>query len=210
MFKYVISIFLVLFSSMTLAEDFVPGKDYIVLKTNEKIDNKKIVITEFFSYGCPWCYKLEPSLNKWVAEQGNKISYNRVPVVFNKDWEIYAKAYYTAEALTISSQLTPALFKAILTERKPLNTSQAMIDFFVKHGVDAATAQSAFQHSPSIDIELENSKRRMAEYQVSAVPALVINNQYKTDLQMAKTEERLFAIAEYLLNKSASEEKAAG
>ena len=42
----------------------------------------------------------------------------------------------------------------------------------------------------------------MATYQVRAVPAFVINNQYKTDLQMAKTEERLFAILDFLLGKA--------
>lgn len=202
MFKYVFSIVCLLVSFTSFAEEFVAGKDYVILKSSEKGATNKASVIEFFSYGCPWCYKLEPSLNKWVESQGSKIDYKRVPVTFNKDWEIYAKAYYTAQALTLNSQLTPALFKAILKDRKSLNTAQAMIDFFVSHGVDTATAQSAFTHSPSIEIEMENGKRQMAEYQVSAVPALVINNQYKTDLQMAKSEERLFKIAEYLVNKS--------
>nr|WP_277619290.1 hypothetical protein [Legionella norrlandica] len=43
----------------------------------------------------------------------------------------------------------------------------------------------------------------MAHYQINAVPAFVVNNKYKTDLQMAGSEERLFEILDYLIRKSA-------
>lgn len=45
----------------------------------------------------------------------------------------------------------------------------------------------------------------MARYQINAIPAMVVNNQFKTDLQMAQTEERLFAIMDYLVTKAGKE-----
>ena len=207
MLKHILSIMLVLVSTMTFAEDFVEGKDYMVIKAGENPVSSKdsVTVTEFFSYGCPWCYKLEPALNQWVKQQDTKISYNRVPVVFNKDWEYYAKAYYAAQALGQGSKLNPALFKAILDDKRSLNSTQAMIDFFVSQGVDASTAQSAFQNSTAIEMEVDASKRQMAQFQISGVPALVVNNQFKTDLQMAKSQERLFAILDFLINKAHKE-----
>ncbi len=203
MLKYVLSILLVLAPVMTFAEDFVAGKDYVIIQTSEKpaTDKNKVTVTEFFSYGCPWCYRLEPALNQWVTQQGTKIAYNRVPVVFNQDWEYYAKAYYAAQALAQGSKLTPALFKAVLDDKRALNSTQAMIEFFISQGVNAATAQSAFQSSPAIDLEVDVGKRKMAQYQISGVPALIVNNQFKTDLQMAKTQERLFTILDFLISK---------
>ncbi|AHE65744.1 thiol:disulfide interchange protein DsbA/DsbL [Legionella oakridgensis] len=210
MLKQIFSmIFLFIISTMTFAEEFIAGKDYVVIKDPEPVSSSAntVVVTEYFSYGCPWCYRLEPELNRWVNAQGKAISYDKIPVIFNKDWEYYAKAYYTAKALDLGMQLSPVLFNAILKEKQSLNSDQAMIDFFASHGVDAKIASSAFMHSPSIDLEINDSKRQMARYQIAAVPALIVNNQYKTDLQMAKSEERLFAILDFLVNKSGKEHR---
>jgi thiol:disulfide interchange protein DsbA len=43
----------------------------------------------------------------------------------------------------------------------------------------------------------------VAQYHINAVPAFVVQHSFKTDLQMAKTEDRLFAILDYLSKKSA-------
>lgn len=140
MLKKMLFVLLFSFSMTAFAEDFVAGKDYVILKDSGQTHSNDVTVTEFFSYGCPWCYRIESGLNKWVEKQGSNIAYNKVPVVFNKNWEFYAKAYYTAEVLGLSSKLSPLLFKAVLEEKHPLNTNQAMIDFFTQQGVDAATA----------------------------------------------------------------------
>lgn len=206
MFKSILTTLLLLTPLITNASEFVAGKDYVILKhvkTTNAQQNAEVHVTEFFSYGCPWCYQLEPELNKWVDQKKPTIFFNKVPVVFNKSWKQYAKAFYTAQALDIEPQLAPDLFKAILKEHQPLNDTQAMIDFFVKHGVDAQTAKSAFKYSPSIEMEVNDSKNKMVSYQINAVPALVVNERYKTDMQMAKTEKRLFEILDFLVNKAA-------
>jgi thiol:disulfide interchange protein DsbA len=78
-----------------------------------------------------------------------------------------------------------------------------MTDFFVAHGVDREIAKSAFGNSPSIDAQVSNGMALMAQYQISAVPAFVVNHHYKTDLQMAESPERLFEILNFLLKKPA-------
>lgn len=210
MFKYAFSIFLFLFAITGFAEDFVAGKDYVVLHASGTTDKAPsgVVVNEYFSYGCPWCFKLEPALTAWVKQQGNKIAFSRVPVVFNKDWEFYAKAYYTADALQVEPKLTPDLFKAILTDKQTLNSDQAMIAFFKQRGVDESTVSSAFLNSPSIELDVSNSKRMMGMYQITAVPTLIVNNKYKTDLQLAKDQDRLFAIMNFLVAKAGNEPKA--
>ncbi|KTD32599.1 thiol:disulfide interchange protein DsbA/DsbL [Legionella israelensis] len=193
-------VFFLIFPSLTFAETFIAGKDYQVISSHGGKRAQPEVV-EFFSYGCPWCYRIEKPLNEWLKSEGKKVAFKRVPVVFNKEWENYAKAYYTAQALSMTDKLTPLLFKAIQEERH-LSTRQKMIDFFVKHGVNPQVAQSAFEHSPSIDLHVKNATQLMAQYQINAVPAFVIDKRYKTDLQMAKSPERLFLILNYLLHKS--------
>jgi thiol:disulfide interchange protein DsbA len=208
MFRYVVSLLLLCVSFTCGAEEFVAGKDFIILHEAASLDKPKgaVVVKEYFSYACPWCFKLEPALVSWVTKQGTKIEFSKTPVVFNKDWEYYAKAFYTAQALQMEPQLTPILFKAILEDKQKLNSNQAMIDFFKSHGVDENTATSAFLHSPSIELDISASKRQMGLYQIAAVPALIVGNKYKTDLQMAENQERLFAIMDFLVAKASNDE----
>lgn len=200
--KKLISMLLIL-PSLVMAAEFVEGKDYQVVSGAQVEQTKGPLITEFFSYGCPWCYRIESPLAQWSHNLNKNAMLTKVPVVFKSDWDLYAKAYYTAKTLAMTGKLTPLLFKAIQEDKKPLNSKQAMIQFFASQGVDREIAKSAFESSPTIDMKVKNGMELMVHYQINAVPAFVVNNKYKTDLQMAGSPERLFEIMNYLLRKSA-------
>ncbi|CEG55658.1 thiol:disulfide interchange protein DsbA/DsbL [Legionella fallonii] len=202
MLKKIIGLIFLL-PALALAAPFIEGKDYQLVSNPQPIENrnKTPMVTEFFSYGCPWCYRLETPLNEWVGKMGKNVQLERVPVVFKPDWELYAKAYYTAKTLAMSDKLNPLLFKTIQDDKKPLNTKQSMIDFFISQGVDREIAKSAFENSSTIDMRVSNGMNLMARYQINAVPAFVVNNKYKTDLQMAGSPERLFQILDYLMKQ---------
>ena len=200
MLKKLLGLFLC-FPLIAWSADFVEGKDYQIIANPMADVAKTPGVTEFFSYGCPWCYKIEPTLNEWSQKVGKSVTLNRVPVVFKPDWELYAKAFYTAKTLALSNKLSPLLFKAIQDEKKNLNTPQAMINFFAAQGVDREIAKSAFENSSTIEMKVKEGMKMMAQYQINAVPAFVINNKYKTDLQMAGSPERLVQIMDYLVRK---------
>lgn len=195
---------LFLLPAIAFAAEFTEGKDYQVINNPQVQPNKgKIpVVTEFFSYGCPWCFKIDAPFNGWTAKMGKNIQIEHVPVVFKPDWELYAKAYYTAKTLAMADKLSPLLFKAIQVDKNPLTSKQSMIDFFIRNGVDKEISKSAFENSPSIDMRVQTGMTLMANYQINGVPAFVVNNKYKTDLQMAGGQERLFQILDYLIKKS--------
>jgi thiol:disulfide interchange protein DsbA len=195
---------LLLIPSLAFSADFIEGKDYqVVAAAPMETNSPAPTVTEFFSYGCPSCYRIDAPLNQWIGTLKNKAAVERAPVVFKPDWELYAKAYYTAKALALTTKLSPLLFKAIQDEKNPLNSTPNMINFFVAQGVDKEIAKSAFENSPTIDLQVKKGMELMAHYQINGVPAFVINNKYKTDLQMAGSPERLFEIMNYLLKKSA-------
>ncbi|WP_028389425.1 thiol:disulfide interchange protein DsbA/DsbL [Legionella fairfieldensis] len=202
MLKRLLSILILLLPLTGFADHFTAGKDYEIISSTEAKNNNKVTITEFFSYGCPWCYRIEPALMNWVKQQGEIIQFSRIPVVFNKDWVFYAKAYYTTHLLNRETTLNSLLFKTIQEEKQAMNSNQAMINFFVAQGIDQATAKSAFENSTTIDMQIKEGTSLMSRYHVNGVPAIVINGQYKTDLQMAQNEARLFKILDFLVAKS--------
>ena len=204
MLKYMGAFLLFCVSLMSHGAEFIAGQDFEVIDSNQTRtpSASSISVTEFFSFGCPWCYRLEPVLEHWVKQQGATIQFKKIPVVFHPDWDFYAKAYYAAQALSMNATLNPALFKAILDDKKSLKSNQDMIDFFVKNGVERGMAESAFNNSPSIELDVKEGTALMGQYHINAVPAIVVNQQFRTDLQMAKTEARLLAILDFLIAKS--------
>ena len=203
MIKKLVSLFLLVLPLFTYAENFVEGKDYIRLPQTAAETSPQKSIIEFFSYGCPWCYKLEPAINKWRKSLPKTVEFSRVPVVFERGWDIYAKAYYTAKTLKILDTMTPKLFDAIQEKNQRLHTNQQMIDFFIKEGVKKEIADNAFGNSPTIHAQVKQGMQLMHRFGISSVPTLVINQTYRVDLQTAQgSEERLLKIMNYLLNKS--------
>lgn len=183
------------------AETFVPGTDYQIVSEKPLAPAGKVNVTEFFSYGCPWCYRLDTPLNLWVKQHEHQINFSRVPVVFHKEWETYAKAFYTLQQLHLESQLSPALFKAIAEKPQAYTQDDTMIALLTAQGVDKATATSAFTHSLTLEMALKEGNLSMARYYINAVPAFVVNGMYKTDLQMAKNQTRLFEILDFLITE---------
>lgn len=195
---------LCLLPAIVFAEDFKQGTDYQRIQstaTTSPNNSGKVVVNEFFSYGCPWCYKLEPLVVKWSTHLSDNVAFSKVPVVFEKGWDYYAKAYYLAQSLDMVRKVSPILFDAIQNKKEKLKNNQAMIDFFVAQGVSKAMAESAFESSPTIDSMVRQGTQLMQNYRIYGVPAMVIGGQYKTDLRMAKSNERLLKITDYLIAK---------
>ena len=201
--KYMMFLGLFLLSSVSMSADFVEGKDYEVLKAGNELayTGGPVTVAEFFSYGCPWCFRLEGSLSQWVMKQGSAIDFSKVPVVFNKNWEYYARAYYIIQSLSLSQTVSHDLFKAIIDDKEPLYNDKAMVLFFMRHGVKSSITDSALAHSPSIELKLKADQALMAQYQINVIPNIVIQARYKTNLQMAKTEAHLFEVLDYLVAK---------
>jgi thiol:disulfide interchange protein DsbA len=201
MFKKFLALLLLL-PTLALAASFVEGKDFqIVQNPSANAASKQPLIEEFFSYGCPWCFKIEATIEPWISSLGDNVKFERIPVVFKPSWDLYAKAYYTAKILALSDKLNPLLFKTIQVEKNPLESKQSMINFFVAQGVDKEVAKSAFENSPTIDMHVQSGMKLMSIYQINAIPAFVVNQKYKTDLQMAGSPQRLLEILNYLARK---------
>lgn len=185
------------------AEEFIAGKDYEIVQQSRPSSLKanKVSVVEFFSYGCPWCYHLDSALMEWVTQHKERIQFSRIPVVFNKNWIFYAKAYHTLHLLGLEKKLNTVLFHAIQDENRSLMSDSAMIDFLMAQGVDKNLVTSAFEHSTTMDMQIQEDMQAMTQFHISGIPAVVINNQYKLDLKMAQNQERFFKILNFLISK---------
>jgi protein dithiol oxidoreductase (disulfide-forming) len=166
--------------SSASAIDMVEGKQYTRLKNVLPAEKgKKIEVIEFFSYGCPHCNDLEPFLQDWVKKAPADVQFVRVPVTFQDRWIALAKVYFTLDAMGEGVRLSPEVFKAIHVSSLPLYQDKSFFDWAATKGLDRAKVAEIYG-SFGIDSKLKRAKVLAQEYNVQAVPTLIVDGRYVT------------------------------
>ncbi len=160
----------------------------------------KVEVIEFFWYGCPHCYHLEPDLVKWLKTKPKNVEFIRQPAVFSKAWADHAKAYFTAEALGVVEKIHADFFDAVQNKKETLQSEEDLEKFFVAHGVEKAAFHTAY-NSFLVDAKLRQANTMAARYGITGVPALIINGKYKTNGTLAKSQENMITVMNQLIQK---------
>lgn len=140
----------------------------------------KIEVVEIFSYGCSHCHRFEAMLERWLKNKPDNVEFVRLPAIFNDTLALYARAFYTAEALGVLDQIHLPFFEAIHLQKRRLNSEEEIAQLFVENGVEREKFEKAFR-----SFAVETKVRRAAElgkrYGVRATPSMVVNGKYLTD-----------------------------
>ncbi len=164
----------------TASADLAEGKDYSRLKVPHAVDSgKKIEVIEFFSYGCPHCSDLEPYLQTWLKTLPPDVQFRRVPVTFQDRWKPLARIYFTLEAMGEDGRLSPEVFKAIHGAGVPLYSDKAFFDWAASKGLDRAKVVDTY-NSFGVDSKLKRALVLAQEYNIQAVPTLVVDGKFVT------------------------------
>jgi len=176
----VVGILAALVLASASAADLVEGKEYSRLKIPHAVDSgKKIEVIEFFSYGCPHCNDLEPYLQTWVKTLPPDVQFRRVPVMFQDRWKSLARDYYTLEALGEDLRLSPDLFKAVHVAGLPLYQEKSFVDWAASKGLDRTKVSDTYS-SFGVDSKMKRATVLAQEYNVQAVPTLVVDGKFVT------------------------------
>ncbi len=183
------------------------GVNYEKLAAPQPTDNAdKIEVRELFWYACPHCYRLEPTLHEWLKEKPADVEFVRMPAILGPNWELLARAYYTAEILGVLDKVHEPIFERLHKERKRIRTPEDVRAIFVKQGISANDFDKAFK-SFAVVMKTNRSKRVREMYGITGVPTLIINGKYRTNATMAGGNKQMFEVIDYLVEQ---ERKAAG
>jgi protein dithiol oxidoreductase (disulfide-forming) len=183
--------------SGTAMADFVAGKDYKVLATPGKVDVPgKVEVREFFWYGCGHCFNLEPHMQAWLKTRPSYVNFVRTPAAMNPVWESSARGYYVAEALQKRRLIHLPMFHAIHEKGQQIYDQQSQAKFFVKYGIPEKDFNALF-NSFSITSKIAQSNKLAKQYQITGVPAVVVNGKYVVTGEDAKVTQ----VIKYLVEK---------
>lgn len=185
------------FTSMAMAADFEAGKDYTVVANPTKIEVPgKIEVREFFWYGCPHCFKLEPHMQAWLKKIPSDVRFVRSPAAMNPVWEQGARGYYVSEALGVRKKTHLPLFHAIHEGNQQIFDQKSQAKFFTKYGVPEAKFNSMF-NSFAITAKVAQSNKLGQQLQLTGVPAIVVNGKYVIQGEDGKVTQ----VLNYLIEK---------
>lgn len=156
----------------------------------------KIEIVEFFWYGCPHCYALEPVLKDWLKRLPSDVAFRKVHV----PWQIQAhqQLYFTLETMDRSQALDEKVFAAIHAERNKLDTPDAMAELMSKNGVDRKQFLDTYG-SFGVRTRMQRATQLTAAYQVDGVPMLGVAGRFVTAPSMAGSNPGALKIVEQLV-----------
>ena len=185
----------------TNAQAWDEGIEYRAIKpTVPTQTGSKIEVVELFWYGCPHCFRLEPRINQWKKNKPDNVEFVRIPAIFNKQWELHAKAFYTAEVLGVLDKIHTPLFDEIHVKKNHLHSKSSIKAFFTKHGVKAQDFDNTFD-SFMVNIKVNRAKDLTKRYGIDGVPSLVVNGKYLADGPMASGHANLMKILDFLIKK---------
>ena len=190
---------------------WVAGTNYQVLSPAQPTDvpTGKVEVVEMFWYACPHCYALDPTLESWRQNKPAYIEFRRVPVMWGEEHRAHAHLFYTLKALGKLDQLHSKVFDEIhqkgnllFVAGDPNATLQAQLQFAKANGISEAEFLSAY-NSFGVQANLQKADDLGRRYKIDAVPTIVIDGKYESDVGRAGDEDKLIE----LINDLAASEK---
>ena len=183
------------------------GKEYTRLNPPRPTETgKKIEVIEFFYYGCPHCFNLEPGLVAWRKKLPADVAFRRVPGVFRDSWMPLTRLFYAYEALGLVDKLHADTFNAIHVDNVDLSTDKAIIDWVAKHGVDRNKFTAAF-NSFAVQNKAQRARAMTQQYGVQGVPTLVVDGKFMTSSGQAGGHDAVMGTVDELIAMARAERK---
>lgn len=167
------------------ASTFQAGLNYVPISPAQptSVNPGQIEVIEFFWYGCPHCFGVEPYLEAWLKNKPANVVFERIPAAWSggEHMDIDAKAYYTAQALGIGEKIHEPLFDAIHVQNQyALTSSQdALQRFFANYGVSKQQFDSTW-NSFGVQLKMNQALQVLQHYGVQGVPTFIVNGKWMT------------------------------
>jgi protein dithiol oxidoreductase (disulfide-forming) len=194
---------LTLTATTSAQERYIEGVHYKRLPEASVQSNTDDVasVLEVFWYGCGSCYAFDPLLNSWVAEKGDRIAFERSPMVWDANTKKHARLFFATRILGLHEKMHGRIFDEIHKEGNYLLDIEAMAALTGEYGVDKAALDTTLA-SFGLDAEVRKAETRQRDMAILSVPALVVDGTYLINVtDKVPSHQAMLDVADFLLNK---------
>jgi len=199
-------------SAAKQAAPYIEGVNYLpVMPAQPTSANPgQIEVIEFFWYGCPSCFQLEPYLEAWERSKPANVVLKRVPAIIRPDAEGAARAFYTAEILGLKSH--EDIFNEIHLNHTALINEADFERFFTKkYNVDPKRFESTWE-SQAVSVKVSEARVLATRYKTMeynqpvsvqdlGTPILVVNGKWLTGGGMKLPYSQIMLAVNWLIQQ---------
>jgi len=199
--KPLVALFLLSLTIGANAQNFVEGTHYEVINTAKSLrtESDKYEIVEYFSFSCPGCYGIEPSI-KAVLKSLPDVNVRRVHMPFGgRAAKNSQKVFALLETLDAGKH-KDAVFVRIHRDQNPFDSDKEIVQFFESLGYEAKKIESALS-SFSLDMLIRTMNNEAKKMRISSVPTIIIDGKYQVIVRQVNTGADLVALTRFLRDK---------
>ena len=187
------------------------GQHYAALPIPVASEGDQIVVTEFFSYACIHCFQFDPEIDVWLEDKPADVTFERVPAVFNRQWELFARAYYVARACDVLEYTHTPFFRAIHLDRRRFMSPEDIAAFYAQTvAAGGASREQCSSRQDFLDVfdsfgvgaAVQQSVARGRAYRASGVPTMIVDGTWRTDGQAAGSNGGMLEVVDHLVRRA--------
>ena len=183
----------------------VLDKEYRLINPPQPTDgSKKIEVVEFFYYGCPHCYEMEPALKNWLKRKPADVEFRQQPAVFRENWIPLTKTYFALDALGLLPKLSDKVYSAVHDEGLGLSDEALMSKWIGQQGADPVKFSEAYR-SFAVQNSVQRAIQVTRDYQVKGTPSIAVAGKYITSPSMTGGFDRFFEVVDQLIEMARKE-----
>lgn len=174
------------------------GSEYRLIEPQPPQDGERIEVIEFFWYGCPFCYELQPALEDWTQRMPADVTLRRIPAILRDAWAPHVRVYYTLETLGELGRLHQQVYHSYHVEELHMSKPDVMVQWAMRHGIAREQWLAAY-NSAAVAQKVEQAKAVSRAYEVRGTPTLVVDGRYLTSSSMAGSVRGVMPVVDELI-----------
>lgn len=176
---------------------FVDGIHYEILPADKRPEVPSTVILEFFSYGCPHCRSIAEPVRQW-AEQRPQWQLVKVPVVWNKPFQVLGRLYFALATQGLVDQHGMDVFRYLHDKGQRIRHRTDVEQFVATLPVDGKAVMAAFDDATR-EADLRRADALARQIGIAGVPTFIVNGRYQVSLRLAGSPDVLFQVIDFLV-----------
>jgi thiol:disulfide interchange protein DsbA len=183
----------------------VEGQHYVRLQTPAPVSlpspDKKVEVLEFFWYGCPHCYTIEPLLDSWSRRLPPDVAFRKVHVGFSQVHQIHQKIFYALEEMGLLPAMHRKVFTAMHQQNRRLTSESDIAALMKENGIDPEKFLEVYK-SFSVNTRAARARQITDAYKIDGVPAMGVQGRFWTSGGLAGSHERMLQVVDVLIQRS--------
>lgn len=186
------------------------NKHYKILDKGVSHSDEKIIVSEYFWYGCSHCLDVDPVIKKWKIHLPENAEVLRIPVVWQPIMNLHAKVFYVAEQLLEDGELTSrtrqklheSLFPVIMnlrSEQREKNQLASIRSHFTRFGISQDKFDELYE-SDAIKQQAVKAKSWQKISSIESTPIIIIDGIYKLNHHDFESKEDLIVYGNQIVN----------